>query len=269
MFLVPSDMMSSLHRQKRIDDIEHPYEKLKEDLDENMESILKDKKIPSNDKVTLYNKLLHQLQQLIPQGRSNDKTRHSQEQAPLVVPVTKSTVPTTVSAVATSTDATPKPSGSSDRQTLDFSDSEWYQRILNSVPKKYHHKTDSLLRYMKNNNVLWNKDGNILINNEITPGSNITDIINHTVRARKVKETPPGTKALVKYLKTIKAPPDIIGNKRLWDVHDSERLLSPPTPPQTPLNTRHYKISTSGKKRGNRRQASVQAQQQIKRWIKW
>ena len=141
-------------------------------------------------------------------------------------------------------------------------DSQWEKQIISSVPQMYQRTTKSFLRYLKEHGVEWNDDGSISINKRIYPGSNIIDIINHTLRYRKKTPHPPaGTIPLMQHLKHINAPQEYVGNKSLWEKVSAQ---TPATPPHTPAAPHIYRSFTSKEKR----KAHTQGVDKIKKWIK-
>lgn len=204
MLLVPPDMVT----KHRIENIEHPERKAKEDVDSQMNDLLHDSSISDRDKVLLYSQLLHKLvKKPIPE-------------------IPKTTL-------------SPPPSPTED---------PWITMTMNSIPSTFKRNSKALFDYFKHTNaVQWKADGSLIIGDQDYPGTNIMDIVSYASRERKNIPRPNGTDVLVDYLKANNAPREIIGNTQLWRTPQAARLpptLPPPvvdTPPKTPIRPRHIK----------------------------
>lgn len=90
--------------------------------------------------------------------------------------------------------------------------------IIESVPQKFRSKAKLLLRRLhdaRSPNFSWNAAGTVSIMGKPIKDSNIVDLMNDAMRARKISK-PAGRKAFAGFLKAIKAPREFVGNEELW-----------------------------------------------------
>ena len=91
-----------------------------------------------------------------------------------------------------------------------------HDQILQSVPKTMQRKAELLLGMIKNNNNLtWDEQGVVSYKGKRIHGSNISDLINDTIRQRKGVETR-GWKTFSKALHESNIPQEVIGNASRW-----------------------------------------------------
>ena len=90
--------------------------------------------------------------------------------------------------------------------------------ILDSVPLKYRPKARLLLNHMHfnaSNRLTWDKYGVISIDSVKINESNIVDLINDAMRARKVPN-PVGRQHFATFMRSVKVPREFIGNQNFW-----------------------------------------------------
>lgn len=257
-FLVPSDMMNSLRNQQRTEEIIHPLSKVTENLDQTMNEVLHKSNLSDREKVNLYNQLLLQLQHHLQDNTSHLPTSTNTFRENNLA---KGNTPKEMDPNIPNEDqghSLPSTSYSTPAQE-NIKENVWHDQIVSSVPQIYKRTTKSFLNYLKNNGGTWKDDGSISIQNKMYPGSNIIDIVNHSMRFRKNAPTPQGSIPLMQYLKKINVPKEFIGNQYLWD---SARVETPPTPPHTPYLYKKGKGSS-------KRSAKVAAADKIKKWIQY
>lgn len=83
------------------------------------------------------------------------------------------------------------------------------------LPKSFKKKGELMVECLLRNKdkIYWNDDGTVVINHKVIPGSNISDLINDTLRELK-RPRPKGWEQLAMVLKDIKLPLMCIGNKQ-------------------------------------------------------
>ena len=90
--------------------------------------------------------------------------------------------------------------------------------IIDTVPKKFRAKAKLLLRNMHRNaspgKIVWDKNGVVSIDGAKIPNSNIVDLVNDAMRARK-HVRPVGRGHFAKFLQQIEMPREFIGNAEL------------------------------------------------------
>lgn len=90
--------------------------------------------------------------------------------------------------------------------------------IIDSVPKKFRTKASLLLKNLHRNaptrKLAWDRKGVVSINGVRIPNSNIVDLVNDAMRARK-REKPAGRAHFARLLRRIQMPREFIGNTEL------------------------------------------------------
>lgn len=92
---------------------------------------------------------------------------------------------------------------------------EMIKNIIESVPKTYRYKAHTLLKYLLDapaSKIAWDKQGLVTINGAVVTGSNISDLINDTIRERKTVKAI-GRVQFARLLHDINIPPALIGNR--------------------------------------------------------
>ena len=120
------------------------------------------------------------------------------------------------------------------------------KRVVESVPKTLQTKARLLIDHLKDaSDLSWNERGEISFNGETIQGSNISDLVNETLRIRKQQNTLTGWKEFVSAMKNSNVPNEFIGDKTKWETSVSEdqspKLSS--SPPITPSSRRRKKRS--------------------------
>ena len=120
------------------------------------------------------------------------------------------------------------------------------KRVVESVPKTLQTKARLLIDHLKDaSDLSWNERGEISFNGETIQGSNISDLVNETLRIRKQRNTLTGWKEFVSAMKNSNVPNEFIGDKTKWETSVSEdqspKLSS--SPPITPSSRRRKKRS--------------------------
>ena len=91
------------------------------------------------------------------------------------------------------------------------------EEVIGSVPRTYQNKASLLVKKWKRNGVLgWNKEGNLMYNGEVIPGTNIVDIVNDVVRPRSKNPQPKGWDLVAQGIKATNVPLELIGNSKRY-----------------------------------------------------
>ena len=170
-----------------------PIVKVVTKLDDEIATILNDKKLDEYEKAKIYSQALQRY--LSTRDNLESKTTPPKTDVPLL--------PT----------------------TTNYSDSS----ILDTIPKKFTKQAKNLLRHISSNSKLkWGEDGVVSFEGLPIEGSNIVDLLNDTVRNRKTFQ-PHGWQKFSNALHEINVPSELIGNPyRRITVSPSP---SPPPPP--------------------------------------
>lgn len=102
--------------------------------------------------------------------------------------------------------------------------------IIESVPRKFRNKAKLLLRRLHDTpaaHFSWDTDGVVSIKGKPLKDSNIVDLINDAMRARKTAK-PVGRKTFAQFLRSIKTPREFIGNEALWMESTANSTLRSP-----------------------------------------
>ena len=94
---------------------------------------------------------------------------------------------------------------------------EKIKEILGSVPQTYRSKANALLKYLLNippTKISWDKRGVVTIDGNVVAGSNISELINDTIRERKTVKAV-GRIQFAQLLHDIGTPSNLIGNRDL------------------------------------------------------
>ena len=121
------------------------------------------------------------------------------------------------------------------------------EEVIGSVPRTYQNKASLLVKKWKRNGVLgWNKEGNLMYNGEVIPGTNIVDIVNDVVRPRSKNPQPKGWDLVAQGIKATNVPLELIGNSKRYvnqaptylpnrdNTGKNDEFHTPPPDPVTP-----------------------------------
>lgn len=119
--------------------------------------------------------------------------------------------------------------------------------IIDSVPKKFHTKAKMLLRSLHRNTtpakkISWDTNGTVSIGGTRIPNSNIVDLVNDAMRARK-REKPVGRAHFAAHLRKIQMPREFIGNPELFQ---EPRQPDASTPRKRIISPKHYETRAIG-----------------------
>lgn len=95
-----------------------------------------------------------------------------------------------------------------------------YDLIVESLPLAYRNESRGLLRTLNRlgpDVVRWDANGTVYVNNERVPGSNIVDIAQSIVRARRTTHLPPGWTEVMSVLRDANVPSSYLGNPAAFE----------------------------------------------------
>ncbi|KAK3740432.1 hypothetical protein QZH41_004600 [Actinostola sp. cb2023] len=240
MVLVPEEFMDMLERKENMQTV--PTTKYLIRLDKKMEDNLHDTKKPADDKIAQYNQNLQRFLEVQEQKRQFIPTvKIHQENA--------STSSQENKEEGERRDIKPQ-TEQSDQHPLTGNE------ILESIPKSSRTLAQSMINRLKANSdhVSWNDKGEVTINENPIPGSNIIDLINDQLRSRKNVD-PKGWERFTESLDKINMPKYLLRNEKhrshIVQMHKKEsrytpfipkepakmtdeNYIYPPTPPTTP-----------------------------------
>ena len=197
MVLVPHDVARQLHTSHH-NTMTPTYEGL-DGLDEQMQSIIRRRDIPIDERVKLYQQALL--------GYVN---MHQKLKQPMAVKVeTMDISPEERNASAQSSNV--------GRAQTDRAPS-WVHRVAESVPKTLKKKAEQLVQLVEHapSNVLrFNEAGELIVGDRRMEGTHIVDLINDVLRKRKSFH-PRGWEIFARALATLHPPQELIGNEDRW-----------------------------------------------------
>ncbi len=167
-----------------------PVVKVVAKLDDEISDLLKNNKLDQYDKAKLYSQILQKYL----------STREN------INPVTQ-----------------PAPVVPAQPDMKTYSDSA----IMDTVPGKFGKQARNLLRHIHSaENLKWNDDGQVLVDDQPIRGSNIVDLFNDVLRRRKTSQ-PKGWREFALTLQKLNIPSDLIGNPdRKGELAPPEHLVS-------------------------------------------
>ena len=89
----------------------------------------------------------------------------------------------------------------------------WYGKTVQSAPQRVQRSVSALLKHIKESGVLgWDQEGRLLVDGNIIPDSNITDLTHVVARKRQVKHVPKGVDDFVSNLLRLNTPAELVPN---------------------------------------------------------
>ena len=221
MVLIPQELLSTI-QAKQAEQLA-PVDKAIVEINKDMDGLLEEEDLSEHDKAKLY----------------NDKLRRYKVYA------NKKDVPVTVKVV--NENDTVKINDASNTGLAD----NMTTKIIGSVPKSYNKRVVRLLEKLKKSNMKWNDQGELLIDNEAVPGTDIVDLVNDTVRKRK-GFMPHAWETFARGLARVNISREVVGNVDRWDYIQKHRMYqdAPEVAPSTSGNpNRKAHSSKVGKKK--------------------
>ena len=150
---------------------------------------------------------------------------------------------------------------------VDINKSRLESRLIDTIPKTLREKAKLLLAHIKDTAPLtWNERGEIVSKGEVLQNSNITDLINETVRARKLGEAPRGWSTFSQALRESNVPIDLIGNKSRW--FEVKKVI--PLPQEVPYKKIPQKRSMShSPSTQNHSRSRAPSRRNLKDWMSY
>ena len=142
-------------------------------------------------------------------------------------------------------------------------------RMVNTFPKTLREKGQLLLDHLKDtSNLDWNEFGEIELNGKQVPGSNISDLINDTLRPRKTGIVPRGWDMFAGELKRTNVPMDLIGNKKRYNQTLDGHMLEFSLPPSSKISRKVISPPSKIPRRKSIPSSSSSSQTKIS-WQSW
>jgi len=119
--------------------------------------------------------------------------------------------------------------------------------IIETVPAKFRNKAKHLLRRLHETSMgefSWDSAGVVTIRGKPIRDSNIVDLVNDAMRARKTAK-PTGRRLFGQFLRTIQTPREFVGNDELWRETIANSTLQETRSDHDGTNNNNNNISTS------------------------
>ncbi len=198
MALVEPRLLENLQVHQQISHM--PMAKAMTFLDQDMEAVLSRHDLNTDEKVKRYNQVLQRY------VNYEDK-RKEIEQAPIQMQLQAPSVTSHESSV--------------------MSPDPIEVEVLASVPKTMKKKAELLLQRIKTSpSIRWTEKGELIYKDQMIPNTNISDLVNDTLRKRKRFE-PEGWQTFAQALKETNVPQDLVGHEERW-----RWMQNPPQVPQ-------------------------------------
>lgn len=205
-------------------------------LDNEMNKILNSNNEAADVKLKRYNQVLRRYMQLQGTGMDNEDTSTPKH-------------PDIENSISEQTSAAAAP------DILPYADSS----ILAGIPSRNLNAARRLLQYMKRNDRLrWNEKGEMIVNGERYPLTNIVDLVHDFSRFRKTMNPPAGYLTFAQALKAQNIPRESVGNPDRWKLLQDIGNASVPFEQATlgPATSTPIRFSRSPSMRTNRNTSS-------------
>ena len=113
--------------------------------------------------------------------------------------------------------------------------------VVESIPKTMRPRATALLSRLKAkpNVIMWDKTGQVKIEDETIPGSNISDLVSDAMRSRK-NFNPTGSKEFFQALSKMNVPKDLVRNQERWKQLVGETSTARATPRSPPRSSSRF-----------------------------
>ena len=195
-------------------------------LDDEIKSILDSSTLPDHEKVLQYDQALRKYLTRVNQTNTRQWNDNFKASRPASI-------------------QQPNPATANSEKTVKLE-----KRLIDSLPKTLQTKGRLLLDHIKEATELnWNDRGELLNKGATINGSNVSDLIHETLRARKLSEVPIGWETYANVLKQSNVPNDLIGNKVRWEAPlvEASPFKSPVPSASTPKKHRRRSKKDSAK----------------------
>ena len=180
------------------------------ELDDDMENILKRRDLDESQKATLYSQAL---QKYINIRKHHGEARALTSTQPIAPPPP---APITQSVKVEPTVIAPPSATTSPTRDFDLNNNKYHvsnDSILSSVPRTYRVKGQKLVELLRRTpQISWLPTGEVSIRGKIIPNSNISELVNDTLRHRQRVSPPTGWQSFIEALVEDNIPRNLIGN---------------------------------------------------------
>ena len=94
-----------------------------------------------------------------------------------------------------------------------YAQDRWYAKTVDAMPPSLRQKAAHLLDHIKSTeNIQWDRDGRIVIDNVALAGTNVLDLVHGATRQRKNQPTPSGARQFLEALDKSNTPKELVPN---------------------------------------------------------
>lgn len=207
MALVEPRLLEGLQWQRHTNN--NPMMKAMSSLDGDMQEVLTQQNMSTDEKVKLYNQVL---QRYINYGEQQQMAAR----APIKMQMIDTTPPESISSPAPESAA------------IDAIE----QEVVDSVPTRMKKKDQQLINRIKNSpHLRWTDKGEIIYKDQVMSNTNVADLINDALRRRKHFE-PQGWQLFAQALKEPNVPQDLVGHHERWEWMQQQQPQEVPARPK-------------------------------------
>ena len=126
-----------------------------------------------------------------------------------------------------------------------YAQDRWYAKTVDAMPPSLRQKAAHLLDHIKSTeNIQWDRDGRIVIDNVTLAGTNVLDLVHGATRQRKNQPTPSGARQFLEALDKSNTPKELVPNAAALRKDQPEDAQGISTPSPGPKQKRkRYKSS--------------------------
>ena len=128
-----------------------------------------------------------------------------------------------------------------------YTQDRWYAKTVDAMPPSLRQKAAHLLDHIKSTeNIQWDRDGRIVIDNVALEGTNVLDLVHGATRQRKNQPTPSGARQFLEALDKSNTPKELVPNAAAFrkDRSEGAQSMSTSTPSPGPKQKRKRRQSS-------------------------
>ena len=112
-----------------------------------------------------------------------------------------------------------------------YAQDRWYAKTVDAMPPSLRQKAAHLLDHIKSTeNIQWDRDGRIVIDNVALEGTNVLDLVHGATRQRKNQPTPSGARQFLEALDKSNTPNELVPNAAAFRKDEGAQGINTPSP---------------------------------------
>ena len=118
-----------------------------------------------------------------------------------------------------------------------YTQDRWYAKTVDAMPPSLRQKAAHLLDHIKSTeNIQWDRDGRIVIDNVALEGTNVLDLVHGATRQRKNQPTPSGARQFLEALDKSNTPKELVPNAAALRKDEAKGAQGIETPSPSPTS---------------------------------